>query len=137
VERVGASVSYVHRVRVRYGECDMQKVVFNAHYMAYCDDAVDTWFRTALAPGGEGFEALGFDFMLKTATITWHAPLTFGETADLECSVARWGNASWDVRVVGAVAGAPRFEATITYVSVTVDDHVPTPIPALVRERLA
>jgi argininosuccinate lyase len=30
---------YVHHVHVRYGECDMQRVVFNAHYLAYCDHA--------------------------------------------------------------------------------------------------
>jgi len=28
-------MSYRHTVRVRYGECDMQSVVFNAHYLAY------------------------------------------------------------------------------------------------------
>jgi acyl-CoA thioesterase FadM len=32
-------VTYRHTIRVRYGECDMQRVVFNAHYFAYCDDA--------------------------------------------------------------------------------------------------
>ena len=32
-------------VRVRYGECDMQQVVFNANYLAYVDDAIDTWMR--------------------------------------------------------------------------------------------
>ena len=30
---------YTHRIRIRYGECDMQRVVFNANYLAYCDDA--------------------------------------------------------------------------------------------------
>ena len=33
---------------VRYGECDQQGVVFNAHYMAYCDDASDRWLRDRL-----------------------------------------------------------------------------------------
>src|SRR3954451_10188422 len=108
-------MSYVHRVRVRYGECDMQKVVFNAHYMAYCDDAVDTWFRSVFAPDGTGFEALGFDFMLKKCVVTWEAPLVFGETGDLACSVSRWGNASFDVLIVGTVQAKPRFRADITY----------------------
>ena len=36
---------YRHSLRIRYGECDMQGVVFNANYMAYVDDAVDTWVR--------------------------------------------------------------------------------------------
>jgi YbgC/YbaW family acyl-CoA thioester hydrolase len=34
-----------HEIRVRYGEVDMQRVVFNANYLAYCDDAADLWFR--------------------------------------------------------------------------------------------
>jgi acyl-CoA thioester hydrolase len=130
-------MSYQHRVRVRYGECDMQKVVFNAHYLAYCDDAVDTWFRQVLTPDGSGFESIGFDFMLKAVSITWHAPLVFGDLADLTCSVARFGNASFDVRVVGSVAGDDRFEAIITYVSVSPGANRPTPIPDVVRERLS
>lgn len=128
---------YVHRVRVRYGECDMQKVVFNAHYLAYCDDAIDTWFRTALTPDGRGFEAIGFDFMLKTITVTWHAPLAFGDTADLACTVGRWGNTSFDVVVAGSVAADPRFEATIVYVSVAPGGNRPAPIPDVVRTGLS
>ena len=131
------SVTFVHEIRVRYGECDMQRVVFNAHYMAYCDDAVDTWFRWVLAPGGEGFESLGFDFMLKTATITFDAPLVFGETAALACSVERWGNASFDVRIEGTAAGEARFTTLITYVSVTPGANTPTRIPEIVRDRLS
>jgi YbgC/YbaW family acyl-CoA thioester hydrolase len=84
-------VTYRHTVRVRYGECDMQRVVFNAHYFAYCDDAVDTWFRAVLAPAGGSFEDIGFDFMLKKGRAHWHAPLVFGETAELDCSVVAVG----------------------------------------------
>ena len=129
-------MEYVHQVRVRYGECDMQKVVFNAHYMAYCDDAVDNWFRAVLAPDGSGFEALGFDFMLKKCAITWDAPLVFGETGDLACSVSRWGQASFDVLITGTAHGEPRFTADITYVSVTPGQNRPARIPDFVRERL-
>jgi len=129
-------MSYVHRVRVRYGECDMQKVVFNAHYLAYCDDAVDTWFRAVLAPDGSGFESVGFDFMVKTAAITWHAPLVFGDHVELTCAVGRWGTSSFDVVVEGTVAGEARFTATITYVSVAVGENRAVPVPAPVRERL-
>lgn len=132
---------HVHRIRVRYGECDMQRVVFNAHYFAYCDDAVDTWFRSVLAPEGGGFEQLsvdgvGFDFMLKKAEVVWHAPLVFGDTASLACRVARWGTTSFDVHVAGSVDDDPRFEATITYVSVVPGELRPAPVPERVRELL-
>ena len=114
----------------------MQGVVFNAHYMAYCDDAVDTWFRAALAPDGSGFESLGFDFMLKTVTITWDGPLRFGDITELDCSVARWGNASFDVAIVGSVNGEKRFSATITYVSVAPGTTHVARVPEVVRDRL-
>ena len=128
---------HTHEIRVRYGECDMQRVVFNANYFAYCDDAVDTWFRTVLAPGGGGFEALGFDFMLKKAELTWHAPLVFGETASLDCSVTRWGTTSFDVLIDGRVGEAPKFTAIITYVSTVPHENIPTPVPEAVRELLS
>ena len=64
-------MAYVHTIRVRYGECDMQRVVFNANYFAYCDDAVDAWTRHALADAlnaagtTTNLHAIGFDFMLR------------------------------------------------------------------------
>lgn len=39
-------MTYTHHIRVRYGEVDMQRVVSNAHYLAYCDDAADLWYRS-------------------------------------------------------------------------------------------
>jgi acyl-CoA thioester hydrolase len=126
-------MSYVHPVRVRYGECDMQRVVFNAHYFAYCDDAVDTWFRSVLGVEAGATDFAGFDFMLKTATVTWHAPLVFGDTAMLACRIARWGRTSFDVAIDGRVGDEERFEALITYVSVVHGANTPTPVPDAVR----
>lgn len=138
---------YLHRIVVRYGECDMQRVVFNANYFAYCDDTVDTWMRSALskelstAGTTTDLHALGFDFMLKTATITWHAPVRFGETIQMEAQVSRWGRSSFDVAIAGRVDGLVdelvRFEATITYVSVDPVSQRPAPVPEFVRSALA
>jgi len=33
-------VTYTHHIRVRYGEVDMQRVVFNAHYLTYFDTSI-------------------------------------------------------------------------------------------------
>jgi YbgC/YbaW family acyl-CoA thioester hydrolase len=126
---------FIHRITVRYGEVDMQRVVFNAHYLAYCDDAIDTWFRTALGAGG-GMDQMGFDFMVKSVNLTWHRPLVFGEVADLDCSISRWGSSSFDVRVEATCTGDERFAATLTYVSVVPKENVPTPVPERVRALL-
>ena len=134
---------YVESTRVRYHECDMQHVVFNANYWMYADDSVAQWIRAAIAaengsdPASVDLAATGFDFMLKTATGTWHSPARYGDTIDAECSVSRWGNTSFDVVVDMTVGGRRVFDCTITYVSTTPGAPTPTPVPAHVRKALA
>jgi acyl-CoA thioester hydrolase len=105
---------YVHRIRVRYGECDMQKVVFNANYLAYCDDAVEQWLSSRLV---NVFE-IGWDFMLKKSVLEWQGTATVHEVIDIRVEVARWGNTSFDVLFTGTVGERPVFTNTITYVGV-------------------
>jgi acyl-CoA thioester hydrolase len=136
-------MNFSEKIRVRYNECDMQGVVFNANYWMYADDVVAQWMKVAVSQlQGEGGEVLtwadiGFDFMLKTATGTWHKGATYGNTLDAACSVTRWGNTSFDVSVVMTVADEPIFDCTITYVSVTPGTHTPTPVPQKLRDALA
>jgi acyl-CoA thioester hydrolase len=113
-------VAHVHEVTPRYGEIDMQGVVFNAHYLAYCDDAVDKWFRTLFGQ----FEDDHWDIMLKKAEVTWHG-------------AARFGNTSLDIGFEGTVDGAPVFSAVITYVCVEPRTTKPIRVPDDARERLA
>jgi YbgC/YbaW family acyl-CoA thioester hydrolase len=105
---------YVHHVRVRYGEVDMQRVVFNSHYLAYCDDAAECWLQARDVQ----VDDVGWDFMLKKATVEWQGTATVHEVIDIAVGVERWGNTSFDVRFTGAVGDRPVFVAIITYVGV-------------------
>ena len=68
-------MTYSMDVKIRYGEVDRQGVVFNAHYLAYLDDVVDSWLREF-----EGdFESFGWDLMLKNANLEWQGPAGTGE----------------------------------------------------------
>jgi acyl-CoA thioester hydrolase len=125
-------VTYRHPVRIRYGECDMQKVVFNANYLAYIDDATDTWFREALG----GFESTGFDFMVKKVTVEWQSAARFGEVLELEVGIARWGTTSFDIGVVGRVGERAVLAATLVYVSTVPGSPTPRPVPPDVRAAL-
>ena len=135
-------MAYEQQIRVRYGECDMQRVVFNANYFVYCDDVVDSWTRQALAVELEAagtapdLHAIGFDFMLKTTTLTWHAPVRFGDVIDMAAEVSRWGNSSFDVTIIGHVNGDPRFDAVITYVSIDPVTQRPVAVPPVVKAAL-
>ena len=42
---------FVHEIRVRYGECDPQGIVFNANYLAYFDVAFTELWRAAVGLG--------------------------------------------------------------------------------------
>ena len=105
---------YVHHVRIRYGEVDMQRVVFNSHYLAYCDDASDLWLRSL----GAALEAGEWEVMVKKAVITWEGAARVHDDLAIALSVSRWGTSSFDVRFDGTVEGGPVFTAEITYVAV-------------------
>ena len=123
-------MGYVHHVRIRYGEVDMQQVVFNAHYLAYCDDAADLWFRSlgALLEGG------AWDVMVKKATITWDGGAKVHDDLAIAVSVSRWGTTSFDVRFDGAGEGEAVFTADLTYVAVRTGTRETVRVPDVFRE---
>lgn len=74
---------------VRYAEADQQGVVFNAHYLLYCDEAMGAF---CLQRGLGDFVEL---VRLKTSTLTWHSPATWGDTVDVHASCGRVGGTSF------------------------------------------
>lgn len=131
-------MGFRHEVRVRYADCDMQGVVFNGNYLTYCDDAMGCWLGEALPD----WQQVGFDYMLKSVALTWHAPLLPNDRAVLDCSITRWGNTSFDVQIdgsasTGGAAATVRFGAQFVMVSTDPVTHRPAPIPDVVRARLS
>jgi acyl-CoA thioester hydrolase len=121
-----------HRIRVRYGECDEQGVVFNAHYLAYVDDTMDTWLRQMDRP----YQEHGWDLMVKRAELTWHNPARVADVLDVVAVVTRWGSTSLDLQFDGSVGDRPVFTAVLTYVGVAPGTTTPVPPPDAVRRHL-
>jgi acyl-CoA thioester hydrolase len=122
--------TWVHRVR--YGEVDYQGVVYNAHYLAWCDDAVEEWFASLPFSTTD----LGWDFMLRRATIEWTGSAGLRDDATIEVGVARWGNTSFELAFTGRVEDRPVFTAAITYVGVVAGTTDTMPPPPEVRAAL-
>jgi acyl-CoA thioester hydrolase len=122
----------VYEVRVRYGECDMQGVVFNANYLAYVDDVIDRWFEARIGR----FDVVGFDCMVKRATVEWETPARWGEVLEMRPMVSRWGTTSFDLTVEGHVGDRAVFTATLVYISVAPGTHTPCAVPEPVRSAL-
>lgn len=122
-------MAYSVLIRVRYNECDVQGVVFNANYLVYVDETLDRWITDVL-----GEDAI--DMVVKKATVEWHSSARRGEVLELVPGIARWGNTSYDLTVTGKVADRPVFTATITYINVMPGTNTPTPVPEFVRAAL-
>lgn len=125
-------MSQTHDVRVRYADCDMQGVVYNAHYLTFIDDGFDCWLRD-LDPR---FESLGWEVMLKKAEITWEGPARLAERISIRMEPTRWGNTSFDIGFEGTVDGRAAFNAAVTYVCVDSTTYTPRAIPEQLRAHL-
>jgi acyl-CoA thioester hydrolase len=126
---------FTHRVRVRYAEVDAQRVVFNAHWLTYCDDACTRFVESLGYQGADWSEVL--DLMLVRAVLEWSGPAGFDEWVDIAVEPVRIGTTSFDLRYRATVDGRPACTAVITYVSVEPGTHAPTPVPARLRDGLA
>ncbi len=122
-----------HSIKVRYGECDMQGVVFNPNYWVYVDDVVDQWLIATL--GREWNQR--FDCVVKKATMEWHAAAHHGDTVEFALSVSRWGSTSFDVRLSATVAGQPVITAEVVYISVEPGTHSPCRVSPSIRAELS
>ena len=126
---------FVHVVRPRYAEVDMQGVVFNAHWLTFFDEACTRYF------GHLGYEASvaffeEFDVMLVKAVLEWSGPAGFDEFVDIAVAPSRIGTKSFDLTYTATVRERPVCVGTITYVSVKPGTHDSTPIPDELRARL-
>jgi acyl-CoA thioester hydrolase len=124
---------FVEHVRVRYGECDQQGVVFNANYLAYADDVIGQWFSAVIGSWSEA----GFDCMVKKATVEWSSPARSGETIDFRPRVTRWGNTSFDITIDARVGERHVVDILLVYVSVVPGTATRCPVPVHVREGLS
>lgn len=83
------------RLRVRYGECDPQGVVFNANYLLYADVAATELWRAAIG----GYDALprdyGVDVLVAAAQVRYLSPLRHDDEIDLEAGILRTGDTSF------------------------------------------
>jgi len=123
-------------LRVRYGECDAQKVVFNARYADYIDLAT-TEFVRALGFG----EALAngiLDYQLVKLAVEWKAPARYDQVLELSVHATRLGNTSFTLATEFRVAARPEIIVTAETVNVVVEAHTlrKTPLPPDFRAAL-
>jgi acyl-CoA thioester hydrolase len=84
---------FVHELRVRYGECDPQGIVFNANYLLYYDVAFTELWREALGPWSVMNER-GVDVVVAEASLRFLAPARYDDVLAIAIAVERLGSTS-------------------------------------------
>ncbi|PYT32701.1 MAG: acyl-CoA thioesterase [Acidobacteria bacterium] len=123
-------------LRVRYGECDAQKVVFNARYADYIDLAT-TEFVRALG-FGEALANGSLDYQLVKLVVEWKAPTRYDQVLELSVYATRLGNTSFTLATEFRIAARPEIIVTAETVNVVVEAHTlrKTPLPPDFRAAL-
>jgi acyl-CoA thioester hydrolase len=127
--------THVHRIRVRYGECDLQGHVFNANYFSYFDIALTELWREA-AGGYQRMLDGGFDLVVAEATARFRAPARFDDDLELEVTVSHLGTTSMrtDLRVLRD--GDLLVEGQMVHVFIERGTTAKVPIPPTIRAAL-
>ncbi len=127
---------FSHRLRVRWAEVDMQKIVFNAHYLMYFDTAVADYWRVLALPYEEAMHQLGGDLYVKKAGIEFHASARYDDQLDVRLRCARIGNSS--MQFLGAIYRGEQLLISGELVYVFADPATQTskPVPSALREVL-
>jgi acyl-CoA thioester hydrolase len=128
-------VPFSHELRVRYGECDPQGIVFNANYLAYFDVAVTELWREAIGPW-EAMVERGYDVVVAEANLRFRAPARFDDVIALGARVAELGVTSLRLELEIRRDGELLVEGWLRQVFVDAKTWGKTEIPDWARDAL-
>ena len=127
---------FFHRLRVRWAEVDMQKIVFNAHYLMYFDTAITDYWRALALPYEATFAALQGDLYVKKATVEFHASARVDDQLDVALKCHRIGISS--IVFTGSIFRGEEHLISCELIYVFADPATQTsrPVPASLRDIL-
>ncbi|MGJ7552429.1 YbgC/FadM family acyl-CoA thioesterase [Variovorax sp. RB3P1] len=127
---------FFHRLRVRWAEVDMQKIVFNAHYLMYFDTAISDYWRALALPYEEAMQSLGGDLYVRKATIDFRGSARMDDMLDVGMRCVRIGTSSMVFE--GGLFRQDQFLVGCELVYVFADPATQTskPVPQVLRDVL-
>jgi len=126
----------LHRLRVRWVEVDLQKIVFNGHYLMYFDTAMADYWRALAIPYEDTMHQLGGDLYVKKASLEYHASAQYDDRLDVGLRCERIGNSS--IQFVGGIFCGDQLLITgeLLYVYANPNTKTSMPVPQVLRETM-
>lgn len=127
---------FFHRLRVRWAEVDMQKIVFNAHYLMYFDTAITDYWRAVALPYEDAMRQLNGDLYVVKATVEFHSSARMDDTLDVAMRCSQIGNSS--ITFHGAIFRGEEhlISGELVYVFADPATQTSQPVPQALRDLL-
>ena len=129
------AVPFIHELRVRYGECDPQGIVFNANYLMYFDVAFTELWRAGVGPWQE-MVSRGVDAVVANANVDFRAPARFDDLLQLRARVTRLGRTAITTEIDVTRGEELLVAGRLRHVCVSTETWQKTDIPDWVRDGL-
>ena len=128
---------FAHRQRVRFGETDLQGVVYYANYLLFAEVGRIAYLRELGIVYERDLLAHGIDFTIGEARVRYHAPLRFDDEYDIKVRVGEIRHSSWAFDyAIDRADGTHCADASTIQVMLDRSTGRPTRIPEGLRETL-
>jgi YbgC/YbaW family acyl-CoA thioester hydrolase len=127
---------YLDRQRVRWAEVDMQKIVFNGHYLMYFDTAVAGYWRALALPYAATMAYLGGDLFVRKATVEYESSAGYDDLLDVGVRCARIGTSSMTFACAVFRGDERLVQGELVYVFADPATQTSRPVPQELREVL-
>jgi len=128
---------FAHRQRVRFGETDLQGVVYYGNYLLFAEVGRVAYLRELGIVYDRDFLARGVDFTIGEARVRYHAPLRFDDEYDIKVRVGEMRHSSWTFEyAIDRADGQHCADASTIQVMLDRRTGRPTRIPGTLRELL-
>ncbi len=127
---------FFDRLRVRWAEVDMQKIVFNGHYLMYFDTAVAAYWRAMAMPYHETMQHLQGDLFVRKAVVEYLGSARYDDLCDVGLRCGRIGNSSIQFIAAFFRGESLLVHGELIYVFADPATQTSRPVPTALREAL-
>ena len=131
-----ADFRFFDRLRVRWAEVDMQKIVFNGHYLMYFDTAVAGYWRALALPYHDTMVELEGDLYVRKATVEYLGSARYDDVCDVGIRCQRIGSSSMLLHAALFRADQLLVHGELVYVFADPATQTSKPVPPALREVL-
>jgi acyl-CoA thioester hydrolase len=129
VPRSADQFPFSHRQRVRFGETDLQGVVYYANYLLYAEVGRVAYLRHLGIDYRRDLMQRGLDFTIAEARVRYLAPLHFDDEFDICVRLGTLRHSSWSFEyLVARSDGTPAAEMETVQVMLARESGRPTRI---------